>query len=450
MRGQCWPRRGVGAMTDTVAAPAGVDLGRYWSMLASRWRLIVAGAVVGVLVAIAYLLVIPASYTASTTLSVLPISSDPYASNRNNSNLLDMSAEATTASSFKVAELAVQSTGEKWDVAELRAATTATPGADTSTMTITVTAGSEAKARAGAGAMADAYIATRSDQANSNIVESLQRDNDQVEKLRVELADAIRRLEVERAGSPAAAEASADQQLVNQQISALLTRIRTLEGVDTTGGVILNPASVTEITVSPGTTTTLATGLAAGLLLGVVAAFVRSSRRRPVRTARELQRELGIDTLGTVDGRTSEADIAALAQRILRVATRYDARVITVMLDGAVPGESTIVDQLAKAMQAAGSPAHVTPTVRTRAASAKGLDLVPVTGDATPVDRLQALRLSDLVVVIAVAGTTRLRGLTDAIGEAEDMGARIAGVALVSERQPKMDERAAPDESQLD
>lgn len=432
-------------MTETVAAPAGVDLGRYWSMLASRWRLLVAGAVVGILFAIAYLLVSPASYTASTTLSVLPISSDPYASNRNNSNLLDMSAEATTASSFKVAERAVNSMDEDWDVAELRAATTATPGADTSTMTITVTEGSEAKARAGAGAMADAYIATRSDQANSNIVEAVKRDNDQVEKLRVELADAIRRLEIEKAGSPAAAEASADQQLVNLQITALLTRISTLEGVDTTGGVILNPASVTEIKVSPARAATLATGLAAGLLLGVVAAFVRSSRRRPVRSEKELQRELGIDTLGTVDGRTAESDTAALAQRILRVATRYNARVIAVILDGAVPEESTIVDQISKAMQAAGSPAHVTPTVRTRASSAKGLDLVPVAGDATPVDRLQALRLSDLVVVIAAAGTTPLRALTDVVEEAEDMGARIAGVALVSEQQRTTDEEAEPD-----
>ena len=73
--------------------------------------------------------------------------------------------------------------------------------------------------------MAEAYIQTRSDQANANIVESLERDNTQVEKLRTELADAIRRLENARPGSPAAAEASADQQLVNQQILALLTRI---------------------------------------------------------------------------------------------------------------------------------------------------------------------------------------------------------------------------------
>lgn len=431
-------------MTDTAAAPAGIDLGRYWSMLASRWRLVLAGALLGLLLAAGYLFLIPASYTSTTTLSVLPITSDPYASNRNNNNLLDMSAEATTAASFKVAELAVKSAGDDWDVAGLRAATTAVPGAETSTMTITVTAESEAKARAGAGAMAEAYIATRSDQANSSIVDSLKRDNDQVEKLRTELADAIRRLEVERPGSPAAAEASADQQLVNQQISALLTRIRSLEGVDTTGGVILNPAALTRISVSPAPARTLATGLAAGLLLGVIAAFVRSSRRRHVRSERELQREFGIDTLGVLGDGTADADTAELAQRLLRVAVRDEARVISVLLDEAVPADSTVADRLAAAMQAAGVTARVTSETRPDKHMLGDIVLVPVDGAAPAADRLQALRLSDLVVVVAVIGATRTRELTGVLGEAADMGARVAGVVLLAKQHAAAGGRPEP------
>ena len=426
-------------MTESAAVPAGVDLGRYWSMLVSRWRLVVGGALVGVLLAAGYLILIPASYTATTTLSVLPITSDPYASNRNNNNLLDMSAEATTAASFKVAELAVKSIGDDWDVAGLRAATTAIPGAETSTMTITVTAGTEAKARAGAGAMAEAYIATRSDQANSSIVDSLKRDNDQVEKLRTELADAIRRLEVEKPGSPAAAEASADQQLVNQQISALLTRIRSLEGVDTTGGVILNPASLTRISVAPAPVRTLATGLAVGLLLGVIAAFVRSSRRRHVRSAQELQREFGIDTLGVLRDGTADADVAAITQWLLQVVARDGARVIAVLLDEAVPDESAVVEQLSAAMRTAGVSTRVAPKVKPGVQMLGDLILVPVAGGAPVADRLQALRLCDLVVIVAVVGSTRTRELTGVIRQATDMGAEVAGVVLLAERHPTAD-----------
>lgn len=430
-------------MTDTVAAPAGVDLNRYWSMLASRWRLVLVGALVGALLAVGYLFVIPKSYTATTTLTVLPITSDPYAANRNTNNLLDMSAEATIAASFKVAELAVESVGDEWDVASLRLATVAIPGAETSTMTITVTAPSEDLARAGAGAMAEAYIATRSEQANSNIVESLKRDNDQIEKLRAELADAIRRLETERPGSPAAAEASADQQLVNQQILALLTRIRTLEGVDTTGGVILNPASLTRISVSPETVRTLATGLAAGLLLGVVAAFVSGSRRRHVRSARQLQRELGIDTLGVLRDTSVDADIATLTQWLLRVATRDGARVITVLLDDAVPAEPNLAERMSEEMVAAGVSSRVVTEVPPGVSKPRDIMLVPIDGSAAEADRLQALRLSDLVVVVAVIGATQTYRLTEIIEQATDMGARVAGVVLTVSRHAGHGEHTA-------
>lgn len=425
-------------MTESVAAPAGVDVGRYWSMLASRWRVVLVGGLIGALLGAGYLFLMPPSFTATTTLTVLPITSDPYASNRNTSNLLDMSAEATIAASFKVAELAAESVGDDWDVTGLRTATTAIPGAETSTMTITVTADSEDRARAGASAMAEAYIETRSNQATSTIDAWLTRDNDRIEQLRLDLADAIRRLETARPGSPAAAEASADQQLVNQQILALLTRIRSLEAVDTTGGVILNPASLTRIVVEPGLVKTLATGLAAGVLLGIVAAFVIGTRRRHVRTAQQVQRELGIDILGVIHGQTAGADTAALTQWLLRatvddgVDTGDDgARVITVLLDESVPAQSGVVEDLAGALRAAGVSARIMTSAHRGSHEPGDLVLVPVAGDAPVAERLQALRVSDLVVVVAVLGATQISELVAAIEEAMDMGARIGGMVLL-------------------
>lgn len=419
-------------MSDYASDQPGIDVGRYWAILVSRWRAVLAGLLIGVIASVAYLFFVPASYVSFTTLTVLPITSDPYAANRNNNNLIDMDTEATTARSYKVAQLAAESQPSEWEATELREATTVSSGGDSSTMTISVTAESEEKARGGATAMADAYIKVRSDQAKSNIETATLRDQERIRALRESLTSAIKRLAAAKAGSPEAAEASADQQIINQQISAVLAGARSLESVDTTGGVVLNPASITTVTRQPVRVTTLATGVAGGLLLGVIAAFVTHSRRKVVHSHHDLRREFGVKTLGRLDADASAQGMATIAQRLLRIVTREKADVVSLVFDGSRSDHLVLSEGLAVELRKACSPTIVTDSPRSIPEEHEGLVLISVGEDAAAAQRLQAMRLSDLALVVVSPGHTKMADLATVIGDATEMGARVVGAVLIA------------------
>lgn len=426
---------------DAIAQPT-IDIGRYWSVLVSRWAVVLGAMIFGVLIAAVYLVVVPTTYTAKTTLAVYPITTEPYAANRNSNNLVDMDAEVVTASSFKVAETAAEALGDGWDAADLRQMTSATGGVGSTTLNIAVDASSEKLARAGAAAMADAYLQTRSDQAAASIDSVVTRDRGRIEALRVQLTEAIGRLTREPSGSPAAAEASADQQLVNLQITALLSRISSLEGIDTTGGVVLNPARLTPISTKPSSVTILATGLAAGFVAGIVVAFFSHSRRKTVRGPNDLQRELEIESIGSWNNQDqAESGIESVAERILHLAEQHDARSIVLLSDAEQFGPQRLSARIAAALRASGAAVTLDGAVDEPPGEAtRGrLRLVPVSSDANQATRLRALRTSDLVVLVAVRSVTRIKRVAAVQEEARSMGVEIAGVIIAPAVKKELD-----------
>lgn len=397
-------------MTDAEFGRSELDVRRYWNIVVSRWPVVLFGVGLCLLLASSYLFVVPRTYTASTTLTVFPITTDPYAANRNSNNLIDMRAEAATASSFKVAEIAVESVSSDWTASELRASTSVTPAVDSAVLTITVSAPSESAARVGAGAMAEAYLQARSDQVAASIDTVTARDRESIDDYREQLTDAIERFGKAETGSPAAAEASADQQILNAQISALLSRMNTLGGIDTTGGAILDPASAKPITVDPSVVLVVATGLAGGLIVGVMLAFITHSIRRPVRSTRDLRGEVEIEPLGHLvkdDG----SGVAAVAERVLRLASVASARAITIVLEDAVPMPSSFVTQIASCMEASGTSVVVRPISEGPAPSVEGVVLIPVMPKASHAERLQALRTGDISIIVVASGRTKVRNL---------------------------------------
>lgn len=419
-------------VSSTESVQPGIDLNRYWNVLVARWLLIVVCTFLGGAAGVVYLVAAPRVYTASTTVSVFPITTDPYAANRNSGNLVDMTAEAVTASSFKVADVAAEKLGSGWSAASLRTSTTVSAGADNTTMMIAVSAASEKQARAGAAAMAEAYLSARSDQASSSIDSVLTRDRERIQDYRDQLTTAIQRYADEPAGSLASAEAIASQQILNSQISALLTRTNQLEGVDTTGGVILNPASMTQIDVKPATTLTVATGLAVGVLLGIVIAFAGHSRRKIVRGPQDLLRNLEVETIGELEaGHPDESSVASVAQRILRLVSVAGANQVALVFDAAAEWPSRLADRLCELMTQSGVKASVGASDAPGAVKGR-LVVLPVAPDASQATRLKALRVSDLTILVAVSGVTRLSDARNLAVDAVEMGAPIAGAILVS------------------
>ena len=420
-------------MSEVAGAPQEIRLGRYWDVLVSRWPIVLAATGLGLLIAGIYIFAVPSTYSATTTIAVFPISTDPYAANRNSNNLIDMSAEAVTASSFKVAEIAAEATGGAWDITELRNGTSVSTGTDSTTMTIVTTARNEERAREGAAAMAEAYLQSRSDQAAVSIDSVVERDRGRIDEHRQELTSAIERLASEPPGSPAAAEASADQQIINLQISALLARISSLEGIDTTGGVILNPASLTAVVVKPPRMTSLATGLAAGLGVGIIAAFVTHSRRKTVNTPQDLSRELEIETLGFVKpaGEGAGLAIATIAQRLLRLVALEEARVVALLFDEETSWPSKIADDLVGAMRASGTSARVSEAETLSSAPLDELILIPIAPEASHAVRLHSLRVSNVTVLAVGTGMTKVRSVAMLTKDADEMGSRVIGALLL-------------------
>ncbi len=432
MRARYFDRSGA-QMAVTMDAPVRGqnDLGHYWSMVSSRKLLVTAATFLGILVALGYLYVTPSSYTASTTVMVYPLTTDRFAANRNISNLVDMNSEAVLASSFRVAETAAESAGAGWMASDLRESTTVSAGADSATMTIRVEAGSEDLARSGAAAVADAYIDTRSEQAMTSISNLVARDQERIEEYRSQLADAVALGDAASPGSATATRALADQQLLDQQISVVLARISGLEGIDTTGGAVLNPASMTRVVESPSRTSTIAAGAAMGLVVGLVGAFVIPLGPKRVRGMSDIRRSLGV--VDFVEFSTPDVairEIPAATQRLLRSAVLADAKIIAFVCDDAVLWSGTVVELFADEMTASGTNTTVASPSGTGGADV--MMLLPLSPDATLGERLHAFRVSDAVVLVAQRKVSRVRNLQRFAHDAAEMGSKVIGIVLVS------------------
>ena len=83
-----------------------LNLEEYVHVLRRQWRVAVAVAVVGVLAAIGFLAVVPREYTATTTVNLTVISTEPFAARSAPSSLLDDQEERAIAQSHLVAERA--------------------------------------------------------------------------------------------------------------------------------------------------------------------------------------------------------------------------------------------------------------------------------------------------------------------------------------------------------
>lgn len=239
-------------------------LGDYWRILRGRWRLIVASAVVGAIVAGAYLATTSAQYSASASVIIRSIQADPLATTRTED--VGASTERSVMASSVVAERA----SRKLDSAPARSLLghlTVDNPVDTLILDVTFTADSPELARDGAQAFADSYLEYREAVAADVLSRRLAQIDAQIEALRTEQAGA----DDTRRG------------IVSSRIGDLeLSRAETA-ALDTTPGRVIQPAELPESADGPGSLVTLAGGLALGALVGVgLALFLHRRDRRVV------------------------------------------------------------------------------------------------------------------------------------------------------------------------
>src|SRR5690606_12207835 len=101
-------------------------------------------------------------------------------------------------------------------------------------------------------------------------------------------------------GSPEEAEAQDAIDRASSTLSDLTTELTDVESTLVDGGTIITPARLPQGPQPRGLARILAAALALGLLLGLGAAFVLDRLDTRVRGAADLERTLGVRTLGSI------------------------------------------------------------------------------------------------------------------------------------------------------
>ncbi|WP_130011470.1 Wzz/FepE/Etk N-terminal domain-containing protein [Serinicoccus sediminis] len=277
-----------------------VDLRHYVEVLWRKWWVIVLATLLGFGAGIATLVALPTQASATATVSLNLITSDPFDVSRPVSELIDPAGEAQVASSYAVAERAAVGLGQEWDASDIRRATEVAGVADTAVLRITATADSAEGARAIADASATAFLAYRSELAQSRIERRLEQSQARLAELRDDLREVNERLAQVESGSEAAVQAESDRSLINLEIDALASQLATARGIDTSGGTVLNPAAEGQVEYSPSASLLVGTATVAGLGIGLLLAFVLHAVRPRVVSRYDVSANGGGEVLGLI------------------------------------------------------------------------------------------------------------------------------------------------------
>ncbi|TFD14063.1 hypothetical protein [Cryobacterium sp. TMT4-10] len=482
---------------------ATVGLGYYWFVLRRQWLVVLAGVVLGGLAALVLFAAYPPLVKATAVVNLRIISTDPFDTSKQASNLLDGTTETQIATSYTVALAAAKKMGSGVTPDEVRRNLEVDSTSGASIVHINYAAPTSEQARVGADAVAQSYLAYRTSRAQSKLDTILQGVEARRTTLGTQLTDANSRISGAEAGTLAANQATSDRDLVTIELNALLGQKGALEQVDTEGGEVISEAARNEV-VAPSLVQWLLIGLLAGGVVGVVIAFLVNRFDHRMRNANEVRRATDAPVLADVNSVVASIpqDEATLEQ--LRTARErifadlpHDAQVIafvddtpaelffdipvnlalvtaasgvpsTLILPNASPGlkrmlrtsldltdpivkddgeihQSGLARQLTVSFPSGGAPA-LAPR------RAGELHFVVIGRSASQSSALAALRLSDALVLIAVKHRTRADDAEQILDEASRLAITFLGTVLVPHdrivrtqvEDPAVDGRAAP------
>lgn len=307
-------------MTEEQADTASLGFGQYIFVLKRQWRLVFVAAVIGAVAAAGYLFVSPSTATATTTINLNVITTEPFSAQRAASGLLDDATETAIARSHVVAARASDLLKGRVSASEIRKSSTVTTTSGAAIVTVDYDAPSAAAAVRGADAVASAYLSFRSDQAEQRIKVMVSKLTERIDALNATLGQVNQQLASASANSAEYAQATTQRQQILTELDGLLSERNGLQSVDTTGGTVLSAAEDNDIEYAPKRTITLLTGTAAGGVIGIVAAFFWNPFDRRLRDAAEVARDLEAPVFASIDARSEAIPAQGTQAGALRVA----------------------------------------------------------------------------------------------------------------------------------
>ncbi|QDY07614.1 hypothetical protein FJK98_10860 [Micromonospora sp. HM134] len=283
-----------------------------------RWRTVLAATGLVLLLVAAYLLVFPATYTATTAVVVRPVVTDPFSVPSGGADrAVNMTAESGIATSNDVIDKVASITGR--DTTAVADSLTVETPVGGQVMRFSYAGHSEAEAVDGANGAAESYLELRKGMYENQRAAVLKSYDETIALVTSQRTTTQRSLPANQGSSSPSPRTSAllDQlRALNDQLATLAEQRSKIASADLSPGSVTSAARAPVPSSRDAAPLILVAGLLGGLLVGGLVAFVRESMDRRVRTAGEASALVGAPLLGTVgrdrSGRLSDTDLRYL------------------------------------------------------------------------------------------------------------------------------------------
>jgi capsular polysaccharide biosynthesis protein len=274
----------------------------YTGVLRRRWWIVLAGALIGLVGALVYVVVAPKTYTATATVNVVATGADQSNTNVSNSRTggtVNLDTEAQLVTSGTVTSIAAKMMHSTLTVYQLSKQVSVTVPPNSTVLTINCSTSTAASAAICANDFAKAYLQNRQASAASALASQAKILGAKIASLNT----AVSKLNTSINGLPKNSSTRAtDMALVNSdrtQIGSLNRQLSQINGqaANVNGGSIITAATPPGKPSSPKKSLILPSGLVAGLLIGLIVAFVWDRRDKRLHNAPDVERLLDLPVM---------------------------------------------------------------------------------------------------------------------------------------------------------
>ncbi|MGH1489114.1 MAG: hypothetical protein ACRBK7_06915 [Acidimicrobiales bacterium] len=267
-----------------MTAEQNAPLNDYLGPVLAYKKLIAIVAVGAIALGVAAGMAIPASYSATTSILVYPISADPTKALGTDDSSIDMPTELRIATSQAViddASALMAGQTERIGPKTLADSVTASSPKESSILDITVDAPTGAKAKAGADAVATAYLEFRAELANNNKLAAEASTNSRLAILNGRLAEVAGQLDRATEGSAEQVILAVESNSIKSEVAAQQAALADLSTLTIDATKVIDVAVQPEAPAGLGLLQILVGSIAGGLVLGVIAAYAAAAVRAP-------------------------------------------------------------------------------------------------------------------------------------------------------------------------
>jgi capsular polysaccharide biosynthesis protein len=302
---------------SNTSGPEDLQFVDYGGVLRRRWKLIVAGVLVGTLGAVGYYALAHKVYTATASVYVTATAGTAnQVANGRTTGAVSLDTEAQIVQSVAVAQAAAKLMHATETPQQILKRLSVTVPANSQVLSISCQAGSPRGAATCATSFAKAYLNYISARTTSVVKDQILVLQNKINSLQSTSA----KLSVEIASLPSnsSQRAAASQQLNsdNTQLASLNSQVaqQTQQLANPAGGSIISYATAPANASSPRAVLVIPSGFVVGLLIGLVLAFIVDRRDRRIRRPDDVAR-LGVPVLMSLPLKGPAPELAIAAPR---------------------------------------------------------------------------------------------------------------------------------------